>query len=201
MGMILRIASSRIVGQGDIVGRSGYFSLNLSANSVMRGRLDARRTLKSLVADLREKKEKSLLLISILQKSDDRSVLIFSRTKHNADKIVKILGKAGIGSQAIHGNKSQAARQSALGNFKSGKTRVMVATDIASRGIDINELPLVINYDLPDVPETYVHRIGRTGRAGNAGTALTFCSQEERKLINDIQKLTGKKLNRADFTI
>ena len=148
-----------------------------------------------------EKKEKSLLLISILQKSEDRSVLIFSRTKHNADKIVKILGKAGIGSQAIHGNKSQAARQSALGNFKSGKTRVMVATDIASRGIDINELPLVINYDLPDVPETYVHRIGRTGRAGNAGMALTFCSQEERKQINDIQKLTGKKLNRADFTI
>ena len=143
-----------------------------------------------------EKKEKSLLLISILQKSEDRSVLIFSRTKHNADKIVKILGKAGIGSQAIHGNKSQAARQSAL-----GKTRVMVATDIASRGIDINELPLVINYDLPDVPETYVHRIGRTGRAGNAGMALTFCSQEERKQINDIQKLTGKKLNRADFTI
>lgn len=139
-----------------------------------------------------EKKEKSLLLISILQKSEDRSVLIFSRTKHNADKIVKILGKAGIGSQAIHGNKSQAARQSALGNFKSGKTRVMVATDIASRGIDINELPLVINYDLPDVPETYVHRIGRTGRAGNAGMALTFCSQEERKQINDIQKLTGK---------
>lgn len=148
-----------------------------------------------------EKKEKSQLLISILQKADNQSVLIFSRTKHNADKIVRILGKAGIGSQAIHGNKSQAARQSALGNFKSGKTRVMVATDIASRGIDINELPLVINYDLPDVPETYVHRIGRTGRAGNEGTALTFCSQEERKLVNDIQKLTGKKLNKADFTI
>ena len=104
------------------------------------------------------------------------------------------------GSQAIHGNKSQAARQSALGNFKSGKTRVMVATDIASRGIDISELPMVINYDLPDVPETYVHRIGRTGRAGNTGTALTFCSQEERKLVNDIQKLTGKKLNKANFT-
>ena len=148
-----------------------------------------------------EKKEKSQLLISILQKAEDQSVLIFSRTKHNADKIVKILGKAGIGSQAIHGNKSQAARQSALGNFKSGKTRVMVATDIASRGIDISELPMVINYDLPDVPETYVHRIGRTGRAGNEGTALTFCSQEERKLINDIQKLTGKKLNRADIAI
>ena len=148
-----------------------------------------------------EKKEKSQLLISILQKAEDQSVLIFSRTKHNADKIVRILGKAGIGSQAIHGNKSQAARQSALGNFKSGKTKVMVATDIASRGIDINELPLVINYDLPDVPETYVHRIGRTGRAGNEGTALTFCSQEERKLVNDIQKLTGKKLNKADFAI
>lgn len=147
-----------------------------------------------------EKKEKSQLLISILQ-AEEQSVLIFSRTKHNADKIVRILGKAGIGSQAIHGNKSQAARQSALGNFKSGKTRVMVATDIASRGIDINELPLVINYDLPDVPETYVHRIGRTGRAGNEGTALTFCSQEERKLVNDIQKLTGKKINKADFII
>ena len=130
-----------------------------------------------------EKKEKSLLLVSILQKSEDQSVLVFSRTKHNADKIVKILGKAGIGSQAIHGNKSQ------------------VATDIAARGIDINELPLVINYDLPDVPETYVHRIGRTGRAGNTGTALTFCSQEERKLVNDIQKLTGKKLNKASYTI
>lgn len=103
------------------------------------------------------------------------------------------MGKAGIGSQAIHGNKSQAARQSALGNFKSGKTRVMVATDIASRGIDINELPLVINYDLPDVPETYVHRIGRTGRAGNAGMALTFCSQEERKQINDIPEIDRQK--------
>ena len=148
-----------------------------------------------------EKKEKSQLLISILQKSEDRSVLIFSRTKHNADKIVKILGKAGIGSQAIHGNKSQNARQSALENFKTGKIRVMIATDIAARGIDINELPLVINYDLPDVPETYVHRIGRTGRAGNLGTALTFCSQEERKLVNDIQKLTGKKLSKVEFVI
>lgn len=148
-----------------------------------------------------EKKEKSHLLVSILQKSEGQSVLVFSRTKHGADKIVKALGKAGIDSQAIHGNKSQAARQSALGNFKSGKTQVMVATDIASRGIDINELPLVINYDLPDVPETYVHRIGRTGRAGNTGTALTFCSQEERKLVNDIQKLTGKKLNRASVTL
>lgn len=147
-----------------------------------------------------EKAEKGHLLISLLREAKGQSVLIFSRTKHNADRIVRVLGKAGIGSQAIHGNKSQSARQSALGNFKSGRTRVMVATDIAARGIDINELPLVINYDLPDVPETYVHRIGRTGRAGNTGTALTFCSQEERKLVNDIQKLTGKKLCRAEFS-
>ena len=147
-----------------------------------------------------EKAAKGRLLISLLRKAENQSVLVFSRTKHNADRIVRVLGKAGIGSQAIHGNKSQAARQSALGNFKSGKTRVMVATDIAARGIDINELPLVINYDLPDVPETYVHRIGRTGRAGNAGTAFTFCSQEERKLVDNIQKLTGKKLCRAEVS-
>ena len=146
-----------------------------------------------------EKKEKSKLLISILHKTQGQSVLVFSRTKHNADRIVRVLGKAGIGSQAIPG--SQNARQSALENFKSGKIRVMIATDIAARGIDINELPLVINYDLPDVPETYVHRIGRTGRAGNSGTALSFCSQEERKLVNDIQKLTGKKLSRAELAI
>ena len=148
-----------------------------------------------------EKKEKSKLLISILTKTEGQSVLVFSRTKHNADRIVRVLSKAGIGSQAIHGNKSQNARQSALENFKTGKIRVMIATDIAARGIDINELPLVINYDLPDVPETYVHRIGRTGRAGNLGTALTFCSQEERKLVNDIQKLTGKKLSKVEFAI
>ncbi len=142
-----------------------------------------------------DKKEKNDLLISILKEAEDQSVLVFSRTKHNANKIVRKLCIAGIRSEALHGNKSQSSRQTALSNFKSGKTRVIVATDIASRGIDINELPLVINYDLPEVPETYVHRIGRTGRAGNAGTALTFCSQEERKLINNIQKLTGKRMN------
>ena len=141
-----------------------------------------------------EKKEKSQLLISILQKAEDQSVLIFSRTKHNADKIVKILGKAGIGSQAIHGNKSQAARQSALGNFKSGKTRVMVATDIASRGIDISELPMVINYDLPDVPETYVHRIGRTGRAGRCGKAFSFVKGKEVYKLKDIQRYCKTKI-------
>ncbi|MDL2262947.1 DEAD/DEAH box helicase, partial [Bacteroidales bacterium OttesenSCG-928-I21] len=141
-----------------------------------------------------EKKEKKNLLVSLLKESDSESVLVFSRTKHNADRIARTLLKAGIGSVAIHGDKSQSARQSALCNFKSGKTRVMVATDIAARGIDISELPLVINYDLPDIPETYVHRIGRTGRAGNTGRALTFCAQEERKLVNNIQKLTGEKL-------
>lgn len=147
-----------------------------------------------------EKAEKGHLLISLLQQAKNQSVLVFSRTKHSADRIVRVLTKAGIGSQAIHGDKSQAARQLALGNFKSGKTRVMVATDIAARGIDINELPLVINYDLPDVPETYVHRIGRTGRAGNTGKALTFCSREEVQLVNNIQRLTGKKLREAELS-
>ena len=101
----------------------------------------------------------------------------------------------------MHGDLTQGRRTQILRDFAKAKTQILVATDIAARGIDINELPLVINYDLPDVPETYVHRIGRTGRAGNTGTALTFCSQEERKLVNDIQKLTGKKLNKASYTI
>lgn len=142
-----------------------------------------------------EKQEKKDLLINVLKKDVKQSVLVFSRTKHGADKIARILCKAGIASEAIHGNKSQNARQRALSNFKSHKTRVLIATDIAARGIDVDQLELVINYDLPDVPETYVHRIGRTGRAGNKGTALTFCSKEENPLLRDIQKLTGKKLN------
>lgn len=142
-----------------------------------------------------EKPEKSDLLIDILGQEKGKAVLVFSRTKHGADKIARILNKKGIGCEAIHGNKSQNARQKALTNFKSGKTRVIIATDIAARGIDIANLELVINYDLPDVPETYVHRIGRTGRAGNSGTALTFCSSEEYTMVQDIQKLTGKKLS------
>lgn len=121
-------------------------------------------------------------------------MLVFSRTKHGADKIARILKREGIGCEAIHGNKTQVARQRALGNIKSGKTRVIIATDIAARGIDIAHLELVINYDLPDVAETYVHRIGRTGRAGNSGTALTFCSQDEDAKLKSIQKLIGKKL-------
>ncbi len=141
-----------------------------------------------------EKTEKSELLIDLLKKDQAKSTLIFSRTKHGANKIVQILYRAGIGSSAIHGNKSQSARQKALSDFKSHSIQVLIATDIAARGIDINQLDLVINYDIPNVAETYVHRIGRTGRAGNKGTALTFCSNEEKKMLRDIQKLTGKNL-------
>jgi ATP-dependent RNA helicase RhlE len=142
-----------------------------------------------------EKPQKSDLLVSVLKREKDKSALVFSRTKHGADKIAKILNKRGIECDAIHGNKAHNARQRALANFKSGKTRVIVATDIAARGIDIVNLEMVINYDLPDVAETYVHRIGRTGRAGNSGIALTFCTQDERMMVKDIQKLTGKTLN------
>ena len=142
-----------------------------------------------------EKSLKSKLLFTVLQKAQSKSVLVFSRTKHGADRIARVLNKKGIGCEAIHGNKSQNARQRALTNFKSGKTRVIIATDIAARGIDIADLEMVINYDLPDVAETYVHRIGRTGRAGKSGTALSFCAPNERMMVKDIQKLTGKKLN------
>ncbi|MDR1259338.1 MAG: DEAD/DEAH box helicase [Tannerellaceae bacterium] len=141
-----------------------------------------------------EKQEKKDLLINLLKKDKSKSVLIFSRTKHGADKIARILSKSGIGSAAIHGNKSQNARQRALTDFKLHKIQTLIATDIAARGIDIDQLDLVINYDLPDVAETYVHRIGRTGRAGNKGTALTFCADDERAMLKDIQKLTGKNL-------
>ncbi len=141
-----------------------------------------------------EKPDKKWLLISLLKEAADKSVLVFSRTKHGADNIAKSLKRAGIHSEAIHGDKSQEQRQRALSSFKSGKTKVMVATDIAARGIDIKELQIVINYDLPDAAETYVHRIGRTGRAGQSGVALTFCSHEEYDKVKDIQKLTGKKL-------
>lgn len=140
------------------------------------------------------KKNKINLLINLLQNKAIVSVLVFSRTKHGANNIVKALEKEEIQAQAIHGNKSQNARQLALNNFKERKIRVLVATDIAARGIDIEELPLVINYDLPEVPETYVHRIGRTGRAGLGGMAISFCDQEEKSLLNDIQKLISKSI-------
>jgi len=144
-----------------------------------------------------EKNDKKDLLIDLLAKEKEQSVLVFSRTKHGADKIAKQLCKVGISSEAIHGNKSQNARQRALNDFKSNKIRVLIATDIAARGIDIDRLELVINYDLPEVPEMYVHRIGRTGRAGNTGTALTFCAEDEKIMLKDIQKLTGKRFHIA----
>lgn len=138
-----------------------------------------------------EKAEKSQLLIDLLSASDAQQVLVFSRTKHGADKLAKILNRAGIRSCAIHGNKSQNARVKAMNDFKSGECRVMIATDIAARGIDIDQLPLVINYELPEVAETYVHHIGRTGRAGHEGAAWSFCSEDEFEYLCDIQKLTG----------
>lgn len=140
------------------------------------------------------KKSKMKLLIHLLEKDPVDSVLVFSRTKHGANKIVKLLDRAGIQAMAIHGNKSQGARQKALNSFKAGDTSVLVATDIAARGIDVDELGLVINYDLPNIPETYVHRIGRTGRAGASGTALSFCDVEERPYLRDIQKTIDQQI-------
>jgi Superfamily II DNA and RNA helicases len=141
-----------------------------------------------------DKKDKKQLLIHLLKDQSIASALVFSRTKHGADKIIKDLAKAGVKAQAIHGNKSQTARQQALNNFKEKRTRILVATDIAARGIDVTELSHVINFDLPNIPETYVHRIGRTGRAGLGGVALSFCDAEERPLLKDIEKLISKKL-------
>lgn len=145
-----------------------------------------------------EKKDKRFLLVKLLENQEIDSALIFTRTKHGADKVVKDLASAKIIAQAIHGNKSQAARQQALTNFKLKQTRVLVATDIAARGIDVRELTHVINYDLPNIPETYVHRIGRTGRAGLGGTAFSFCDIEEREYLRDIQKLISKKIDVVD---
>jgi ATP-dependent RNA helicase RhlE len=119
---------------------------------------------------------------------------VFARTKHGADKVAKDLVTAGIRAEAIHGNKSQGARQRALTNFKSQHTRVLVATDIAARGIDVEDLSHVINYELPNVPETYVHRIGRTGRAGASGISLSFCDEEEKEFLSDIHKLIKKTI-------
>ncbi len=141
-----------------------------------------------------DKKDKPQLLNHLLQTKTANSVLVFARTKHGADKIARSLAKSGIGADAIHGNKSQNARQRALDHFKQGKLRVLVATDIAARGIDVEELELVINYDLPNIPETYVHRIGRTGRANASGQALSFCDSEERAYLYGIQKLIGQKI-------
>ncbi len=141
-----------------------------------------------------ERENKKSLLIHLLQDTSIQTALVFSRTKHGADKIARGLSAAGIRAEAIHGNKSQNARQSALSNFKSRRTRVLVATDIAARGIDIDELTHVINFELPNVPETYVHRIGRTGRAGAKGVAISFCDWSEKIFLSDIQKLIRKTI-------
>ncbi|RXG28622.1 DEAD/DEAH box helicase [Leeuwenhoekiella palythoae] len=141
------------------------------------------------------KRNKANLLKFIIETEKPQSLLVFSRTKHGANKIVKVLDKAGIQSAAIHGNKSQGARQKALNDFKDGKLHVLVATDIAARGIDVSELELVIQYDLPNVPETYVHRIGRTGRAKASGIAISFCATDERTYLKDIEKLIKQKVH------
>ncbi|HYG52901.1 MAG TPA: DEAD/DEAH box helicase [Flavobacteriales bacterium] len=141
-----------------------------------------------------KKENKRLLLKHVLTNKDMEHVLVFTRTKRGADKVAKELNKHGIKAEAIHGNKSQNARTRTLAGFKNKSIRVLVATDIASRGIDIDKLSHVINYELPEQCETYVHRIGRTGRAGNPGTAISFCSHDEKAFLNDISKLIKKDL-------
>ena len=145
-----------------------------------------------------DKKNKPALLVDILQDNSIKAALVFTRTKHGADRVVRFLEKQKIKAASIHGNKSQNARQKALANFKTGEIRVLVATDIAARGIDIEELAFVVNYELPNIPETYVHRIGRTGRAGNSGKAISFCDYEEKAYLKDIEKLIQLKINVND---
>ncbi|MDD3336858.1 MAG: DEAD/DEAH box helicase [Eubacteriales bacterium] len=145
-----------------------------------------------------DKANKKLLLADLLKKPEVESALVFTRTKHGADRVVRELSKAGVDSRAIHGDKSQNARQEALAMFKSGKVKVMIATDIAARGIDIAGLSHVINYDLPNEPESYVHRIGRTGRAGHEGAAISFCCIDEMKDLKAIEKLLGRAIPRKE---
>ncbi len=141
-----------------------------------------------------DKANKRHLLASLLRGGGVDSALVFTRTKHGADRVVRELKREGIEALAIHGNKSQNARQSALGRFKDGRVQVLIATDIAARGLDISELSHVFNYDLPNIPETYVHRIGRTGRAGRGGAAVSFCCVEELPYLADIEKLIGFRI-------
>jgi ATP-dependent RNA helicase RhlE len=141
-----------------------------------------------------DKGNKNALLMDILNNKEIKTALVFTRTKHGADKVVKTLRRYDVTAEAIHGNKSQNARQLALSNFKSQKTRILVATDIAARGIDVDNLQFVINYEIPNIPETYVHRIGRTGRAGAEGTAISFCDAIEKEYIRDIEKLIHRSI-------
>jgi len=141
-----------------------------------------------------DKGNKNALLIDLLKDKMIKTALVFTRTKFGADKVVKVLHKKNISAEAIHGNKAQNARQRALSNFKAQTTRVLVATDIAARGIDVDDLEYVINYEIPNISETYVHRIGRTGRAGANGTAISFCDAEEMAYLYDIERLITKKI-------
>lgn len=145
-----------------------------------------------------DKGNKNALLLHVLQDPKIKTALVFTRTKHGADKVVKVLANHDIKAEAIHGNKAQNARQRALANFKAQTTRVLVATDIAARGIDVDDLEYVINFEIPNIAETYVHRIGRTGRAGANGTALSFCDAEEKAYLKDIEKLIGRKIPLID---
>lgn len=142
-----------------------------------------------------ERSQKRLLLQQLLDRDALGRVLVFTRTKHGANRLAQQLSRTGIGAAAIHGNKSQSARELALGNFKEGKTPVLVATDVAARGIDVQGVSLVVNFDLPNVPESYVHRIGRTGRAGASGRAVSFCDREERAFLRDIEKLIRRRID------
>ncbi len=141
-----------------------------------------------------DKNDKVDLLTDLLRDPEMESILVFTRTKHRADRVARTLNSAKIKAEAIHGNKSQNARQRALNNFKDRTTRVLIATDIAARGIDIDHLTHVVNFELPEVPETYVHRIGRTGRAGRAGVAVSFCDAEEVPMLKDIERLINKRI-------
>jgi ATP-dependent RNA helicase RhlE len=141
-----------------------------------------------------DKVNKNAMLLELLKDEMIKTALVFTRTKFGADKVVKVLHKKNISAEAIHGNKAQNARQRALSNFKAQTTRVLVATDIAARGIDVDDLEYVINYEIPNISETYVHRIGRTGRAGANGTAISFCDAEEKAYLRDIEKLITKKI-------
>jgi len=141
-----------------------------------------------------DKGKKNALLFEVLKNPEIKSALVFTRTKFGADRVAEVLRKRNIVAESIHGNKAQNARQRALSNFKDQRTRVLVATDIAARGLDVEDLNLVINYEIPNVSENYVHRIGRTGRAGAAGTAISFCDADEKSYLRDIEKLITKKI-------
>jgi ATP-dependent RNA helicase RhlE len=141
---------------------------------------------------------KNSLLLELLKDEKIKTALVFTRTKYGADKVVRVLKKKNISAEAIHGNKAQNARQKALSSFKAQTTRVLVATDIAARGIDVDDLEYVINFEIPNISETYVHRIGRTGRAGAKGTAISFCDAEEKEYLKDIEKLITKKIQVID---